>query len=172
LLRVLHDLIMTAAFVYLLPHAELPYFKIGVAKDIPNRFRQIRPGLYGLAVQSAQALETSTYSQSLALESVLHKVFAKWSISAGVAFSLDLPTEGGSEWFSQCCYARVCEFIEHLEDCVDYRHVSSREIAALFESAHPDKRRRTSMSLFEKRMIMAAEITANPMGCQSSGGLS
>lgn len=93
-----------ATKVYLLIHANLPVFKVGIADNVAVRAKRI-----GAAISHAEsyAIECSTRQQAHRLEKLIH-----WAIEDHrCAETSQLPKDGITEWFSSSGLEKAIECI-------------------------------------------------------------
>lgn len=92
------------SYVYLLKHAELPLFKIGLSKAPLSRARSIGNEAFNLSSSSIVTTENERCARRL--ERVLHLIF-----DASRQRDSLLPQSGATEWFSTLVYEQALSFI-------------------------------------------------------------
>lgn len=119
-----------SAFVYFLPHASEPRFKIGKAIDVGARLRQLGKQLFDLG--RCTAVQVASDHDALNLEKMLHRAFAQWRVpKEAVAATEGARTDGDTEWFQLNCFERLRQFLDHSEDIFCFSRVDSLEFARL-----------------------------------------
>ena len=150
-----------SAFVYFLPHASEPRFKIGKAVDVAARLRQLGKQFFDLP--RCTALQVSSDEEALNLERMLHRAFAQWRVPReAVAATEGVRTDGDTEWFHATCFERLGQFLDHSKDIFGFSRVDSREFAKMIAptpgelGGEGQKHRKPRLSREER--IAAAEV--------------
>lgn len=120
------------AFVYFLPHATQPRFKIGKAVDLTARLRQLGMKFFDLAHCTAVRLTSEKDAENL--ERLLHRAFAQWRLApAEVAAEEGGRTDGYTEWFQKTCFDRLGKLLEHTADLFTFTPIPAEEFSALIK---------------------------------------
>ncbi|MCG2593455.1 helix-turn-helix domain-containing protein [Ramlibacter sp. XY19] len=93
--------------VYVLPHKVLPVLKIGKANDVLLRADLLE----GADVLRGRQLLVDSEAAAYNLESVLHRAFRPWRLTAYEAARLGVGASGATEWFRADCTEKVMSFL-------------------------------------------------------------
>ena len=109
------------AFVYLLPHQDQPRFKIGKARSVPEREKQLPDDI---DIDRAYVLEFDDEARANNAERMLHRMAFRHHIA-------DLPQQDGyTEWYDIACFAQLLASIQaELAGWLDIKSVKpAREV--------------------------------------------
>jgi HTH-type transcriptional regulator/antitoxin HipB len=98
--------------VYVLPHRELPFIKVGKARDVRLRAEQIG----AVDLSRGYCLIADSERGALRAEKILHRAFSRWRLQPNAALAAGLPIDGHTEWFSSECLRRLLEFAQQNKD--------------------------------------------------------